>query len=91
MIESNDNATMAGGRPKGGKDNPTNQHKMSHQTVAQQKVINEKNSKAKKAADAKEKRRQALEIKDKAEKERPTTSFFGPTAEESGGGARQTF
>lgn len=49
---------------------------MSHRTVAQQKAINEKNSKAKKAANAKAKRRQALEIKDKAEKERPATSFF---------------
>ena len=67
---------MAGGRPKGCKENPTNQHKMSHRTVAQQKAINEKNSKAKKAANAKAKRRQALEIKDKAEKERPATSFF---------------
>ena len=40
---------------------------MSHRTVAQQKAINEKNSKTKKAANAKAKRQQALEIKDKAE------------------------
>ena len=49
---------------------------MSHRTVVQQKAINEKNSKAKKAANAKAKQRQALKIKDKAEKERPATSFF---------------
>ena len=29
LIERNDGATVAGGRPKGGKDNPTNQQKMS--------------------------------------------------------------
>ena len=44
--------------------------------MAQQKAIYKKNSKAKKATNAKAKRRQALEIKDKARKERPTTSFF---------------
>ena len=47
-MESNDNATMAGGRPKGGKDNPMNQQKMPNRTMAQQKAINEKNSKASK-------------------------------------------
>ena len=49
---------------------------MPTKTVAQQKAINEKNSKAKKDANAKAKQRQALEIKDKAEKERPASSFF---------------
>ena len=49
---------------------------MSHQTVAQQKAINEKNSKAKKTTIAKAKRRHVLEIKGKAKKDRPTTSFF---------------
>ena len=76
MIENNDDAKLAGGRPKGGKDNPMNQWKMSHQTMSQQKAINEKNSKAKKAANAKAKQRQALKINDEAKKERPVTSFF---------------
>ena len=47
-MESNNDATMAGGRPKGGKDNPTNQQKMPNQTMAQQEAINKKNSKASK-------------------------------------------
>ena len=68
MIESNDDATMAGSRLKGGKDNPMNSRKMPNRTVAQQKAINEKNNKAKKAANAKAKQRQALEIKHEAEK-----------------------
>ena len=67
---------MVGGRPKGGKDNPTNQRKLSHQTVVQQKAINKKNSKAKKDANAKAKQQVVLKSKDKAKKERPTTSFF---------------
>ena len=67
---------MAGGRQKGGKDNPTNQWKMPNQTMVQQIVINEKYSKAKKAANTQVKRRQALEIKDKAKKERLAMSFF---------------
>ena len=75
MIESNNNAIIAGGRPKGGKANPMNQQKMPNQTVAQQKASNKKNSKAKKATNVKAKRQQALEIKDKAKIERPATSF----------------
>ena len=67
---------MTSGRSKGGKNNPMNQQKMPNQTTAQQKAINEKNNKTKKAANAKVKQQQALEIKDKAEKERPATSFF---------------
>ena len=47
-MESNDNATMAGGRPKGGKDNPMNQQKVPNQTMVQQKAFNKKNSKASK-------------------------------------------
>ena len=76
MIESNNDTTMADGRQKGGKVNPTNQQKMPNQTMAQQKAINKKNSKAKKAANTKVKRWQALEIKDKAKKERHVMSFF---------------
>ena len=47
-----------------------------HWTEAQQTAINEKNSKAKKAINAKAKQQQALEMKDKAEQERLETSFF---------------
>ena len=53
-----------------------NQRKIPNRTVAQQKAINKKNSKEKKDANAKEKRQHALEIKDKAKKKHPTTSFF---------------
>ena len=55
MIENNDDAQLAGGRPKGGKDNPMSQWKMPNRTMLQQKSINEKNSKAKEAANAKAK------------------------------------
>ena len=43
--------------------------------MAQQKAKIKKNGKAKKAANGKAQWRQALEIEDKAEKERPATSF----------------
>ena len=49
-MESNNDATMAGGRPKGSKDNLTKQRKMPNQTMAQKKAINEKYRKASKAS-----------------------------------------
>ena len=55
---------MTSGRPKGGKDNPTNQQKFPNQTVAQQKSSKEKNSKAKKVTNIKTKQQQGLEVKD---------------------------
>ena len=81
LIESNDDATMAGGsvgRPKGSKDNPMNPRQKTIRTAAQQIAINESNSKGKKAAHAKARQQQDLEIRNKARKERPVLSFFNP-------------
>ena len=47
-----------------------------HRTVVQQKAINEKNTKAKKAVNTTVKRREALQIKEKAKEECPAMSFF---------------
>ena len=76
MIENNEDAKLAGGRPKGGKDNPMNQRKMPNGMMAQQKAINEKNSKAKKAANTKAKQQQVQEIEQNAKKECPAMSLF---------------